>query len=235
MKINTNITPLAAVSGFKVAVLGALALFAVSASSEAVVQNLPPGGTLSPVPTQSFAGGTLQASIVNAAFNTPHLGGTYSEYVYKEAGGTFDFYYQFTVNSQTGGAPGDGITTLSLPDYTLPTGLLIEAFYINDGTFPIGPTGSIAPFSITRLGSTLNVNYSAPPVMPVNTTYFVGIKTNAPAFAPDILGLQNGGNSGNLPAYVPVPEPTAALFGLTLLGIVGVARRNGRSSDLATA
>src|SRR5260370_39175260 len=92
----------------------AIGIIALSPSASATILN---GCLVTPGSTVILAGcdattapfGTLLASL-SVPFTTPNgtTGGTLVSAVYKEAGGTLDFYYQVTINTTAGNISGAG-------------------------------------------------------------------------------------------------------------------------------
>jgi hypothetical protein len=131
--------------------------------------------------------------------------------VYADAGG-LDFVYQISNNANS----ADSILRLTASGLT---------GYSTDGDYIAG-TGAAAPFLVNRSSDTDTVGFSflaAAGVQPGQTSDIMVIKTDATAFMPSTVSIQDGGNA-NVDSFAPVavPEPVSAAivaFGFSALAL----------------
>jgi len=225
----------AAAIGFNATAIGALAFLAASTSSQAVPQPAP------------ISLSTNQQVIADASINTGFLGGTpfsagtnpltVTSTIFDITGGTnigtikewvytnatthnLDFYYQVTLD------PSDtaGVTQVVIRGLTQP-GLQLSVFtdLAETGLPGAHINGSdIAPTTFqTSAPSTLDINFASAEIFAGQSSVIFGYQSNQQFVANGDVRLTDGGISAAT-LLVPVPEPTATLFGVAILGIVCV-------------
>jgi hypothetical protein len=236
-KINIIKAQFMAVRSFEATFLGASMLFAASAILQASPQALPSSGTLA----YSAAFNTTFASLVGGApalnfvattgvetwTPVPTQGndqGTFQEWVYKDVTTQkLDFFYQFTFSSPANEAI-DHTVALDFFNGGLNWAQLSpKGFVLSDpASLPGAVSTGLTPISSFQVNnSVLDFNYDTIPVNPGQTSVVFGVTTTADRFAGDMMQFRDGGTSQAI-SFVPVPEPTATLFGIALLGVVGV-------------
>ncbi len=238
----------------------ALALLAGSAANVHAVM-LAPGdssgllgtvGSTTFIPVGPTDGATLVASqttLFNGvdAFSNILFTANVNQAVIREASGTLSFYYQvvsltgnplgrFTINGFGAYTTdvfvnsfdilgGDLVFNLgdNTPDFKNPPAILTDAqlYFNQDRDF----SGNTIGFTFNKTGILNNQ------LNPVESTYWLGIKTNATDYTLSSGQLIDGAVSTK-PIYAPaVPEPTTWLFGALLTGAMGVRlpRRGSRT------
>ena len=190
--------------------------------------------------------GMLLASL-SAPF-TSTLGttsGTVLSAVYKEAGGTLDFYYQVFVNTSstncgTAGKPAcDPISRETDTDFS--TWLTQLAFrtdggtlgtgFVNGDTDPQTADRNLAPGNV--IGFTFNGAPGFTPILPGHTSRVLIISTDATNFKAGNASVIDGGATtvasfepAGAPPQSLTPEPASfALLGLGLVALGGFSRR----------
>ncbi|MFI5287001.1 MAG: hypothetical protein ACHQ4F_11850 [Candidatus Dormibacteria bacterium] len=186
---------------------------------------LPQGSTCSPDDFTGELAGTLLAVLVSPVSVSGAFSATYTDAVYKESGGTLDFYLQ-AVNNTTS---SDAITQLSVSDFQ---GALADMGYRTDGsTLPSGSfvDGSQTPTDVTRATSGDPIAWDFTGSNPANmlppgdTSYVLEVKTNAVQYTLGTVTLTSGGGGVVGSGFAPVvtqmsstPSPTTAHTGTTL-------------------
>jgi len=209
--------------GHSVIALGLLATgFLFAPSGNATL--LAPGTSGVAIGTDTVpAGGTVVADILNNTVTTTQSGDTltvdYSEWVYKEAGGTLDFIIQADNTGTSGQDFIDQITTSSF----VGTGSTTTDVGFNSsvpGLTTISPAG-IDPTNGGRSsnGAVVTFNFGSNEVMSGEKTDYLIIKTNATAFIPGTVSFQDGVTATGA-GFGVAPEPGSV--GLLLGGLFGV-------------
>lgn len=213
------------------------AFFAMTSSSQAALI-----GTVVTAPTQTvFPGlvpsgtspGTLLASLVSPySFNTTAgtTSGNLFTAVFKEAGGTLDFYYQ-VANSSSSATSIARETDTNFAGFTVSTGYRTDGSVLGAGF----TNGTVAPVTADNNGSGSVVGFSfSPPdtakIAPGLTSFAFVISTNATSYRAGNSSIIDGGTQ-TVAAFQPasgVPEPgTVLLMGLGMVGLVGLRKVRG--------
>ena len=191
--------------------------------------SLTPGSSVVPgLVAPGTSAGTLLADLVAPFSFTTTAGttsGTIVSAVYKESGGSLDFYYQ--VNSNTSSA-----TSLARETDTSFTGWVTSVGYRTDGSTLVGGAfinGTQAPLTADRdtTGSTVGFNFNPPvssEIGPGQSSNVLVISTNATSFVAGNASVIDGG-AAIVSSFQPVPEP-AALAACLLLGGLFMRRRS---------
>jgi len=220
-----------------------IAMLGVSPARATLAGTLPvlPGQTIviSPPPVGDATGdptGTLLADEVEPFFFATTSGafkGTLESAVYRESGGTLDFYYQVNnTSTSTSGTP-DTVEHANGSNFV---GFTTAAGYRRDGGFA-GTTftaSNLTPDTANRTvsGSVVEFNYNVFGIVPDDiptgsSTSVLVISTNAKKF---VAGNASAIDSATttVPSFQPaaVPEPgSITLLGSILFGIAAIARR----------
>jgi len=185
-----------------------------------------PGGSVFP----GFVAGNTQGTLL-ASESVPFISslsteeGTLVSAVYKESGGTLDFYYQVT-NNVTSSDDLARETNTNFLGYTTYTGFLPDATGLTSAGFV---NGTIAPQTADSSsgGSVIGFVFGPLPteeIPPGSTSNVLVISTNATSYTSGNASVIDGGTT-TLAAYEPtsltVPEPASLLLvgaGLLILG-----------------
>jgi len=199
-----------------------LAIAAVGCT-QAVHGNIIPIGT-SGAP-DIFTGqpaGTLLLSVLDR-FSVGATSGNLETAVYRDAGGTLDFYYQVNVTSTA-----SAVNFLNVFGYTgFPNA---DEGYRTDGGSIAGfiVNGTVIPTSIFR--ATDRIAFTITGVGAGQSSSVLEVQTAAKTFVAGVAQVAGGdGQTGDLAVFAPsptVPEPASILLvGGGLLAIAGLSRR----------
>lgn len=201
-----------------------------------------PGDTVFPglVPPGADPGTLLATESVSFISSLGFASGTIVSAVYKEAGGTLDFYYQLTnnltaPNCGTGSQPAcDSVARLaatSFIGFTTATGFRTDGASLTGTAFV---DGTVAPVTADRSnnGNTVGFSFNPPvaaQILPGLTSDVLVISTNATNFKAGNASEIDGGVT-TVAAFEPassttVPEPASFLMlSAGLLVLMGVRR-----------
>ena len=215
--------------------LAAVLLVGAATSANAVL--LAPGGTSPNAPAATEPASVIVGAplVVNIA-GIPDINpaSTITEYVYRQAGGTLDFYFQLSIAAPSAAFNGvihqfnanfySGYTTDVFWDNS-PTvaGVITQAGNPLNGR--AAGTGIPDTFGRSNSGNSVQFNFpDAPvpfggtgPLLHNQTSKWLVIRTNATQVGPGVGGVING-ITQNFPLLGPVPEPGSFIFGLGVLG-----------------
>ena len=206
-----------------------------AAHGSAVV--LPAGGNVL-TPGSPNPGGTVFADITTA-FTAP-LGlfsGTLRTLAVREAGGTFDFYYQIANTTANPLEFIDGFVASNFTGFTTAVDWSTNGLtgILGAGAFSLGITPS--EFATRDLTPPDDVAFFFPfgsltNSAAQNPSAFLFIRTNATDFAPGQVVVSGAGTTPPIRAFAPtvIPELSSALFGMAILSVI--AGRRARSPKL---
>jgi len=190
---------------------------------------LAPGGTVVPglvasgTPPGVFLGALLLP--LSGAFS-----GTLVTAVFREAGGTLDFYYQFSISA---GPFFDGLTTTNYTGFATQVGFrtdgasLLAGFFVNGTIFPTLADRNAA-------GNLVGFSFGLAPIAPPFTSGVLVISTDATTFTTGSITLTGAGGTSTGSGFAPaaaVPEPaTVLLLGAGLAGVAARVRKRRKPS-----
>ena len=227
--------------------LASMMLIGVVSSANAVL--LAPGGTSPNVASPTEPASVFVTSVTANITGIPDVNpaSTITERIYRQPGGTLDFYYQLTLAPGTATFNGlihqfnanfyQGFTTDVVWDNSPSVAGVITQVGNPLNAFPSG-TAIPDTFARSNSGNAIQFNFPDPPVSfggtgPIPqgaTSKWLIVRTNATQFGPGVGGVING-ITQNFPLLGPIPEPGSLIFGLGILGAMGT--RNIRRRNIA--
>jgi hypothetical protein len=205
--------------------VGALLVFASMANATLIAPNT----ASTPISSVTLpGGGTIVASTLNqvasTTVGTDVLTVTYSEWVYKESGGTLDFIIQAD-NSATSSDFIDAVTTSGFAgngSVTTNVGFNASAPLLTTISGGIDPsTGSRLPAN----GNVVGFGFGSTVVNAGQDTDYLIIQTNQTQFVPGTVSFHDGITAAGA-GYGVAPEPNmACLLSVFAIGILGIAYR----------
>ena len=223
----------------------AVAAFAAAPASAVILVN---GSSLvPPTPFAAIAGsqGTLIAS---QSFTGSALtfSATFRQAVYRNTGGTLDFYYQV---DRTG--PGSDGSNEEIDGFTVSNfaGFLVDGYAsgpdpdgagffvaaanptLSDGT----PSGSTTTFGRSNNGGIIRVNFGLNGLSGSENSATYVFRTNARAFTTGTFGVIDGSTLAGVTFAPTVPEPATWAMMLGGFGLLGGAMRRSRRTTTVLA
>lgn len=202
---------------------------ALAAAPQARATVIPPGGSVSPTPTDNTLTGTVIADTGDKAFAFANDTGTVREVVIRQADNTLCFAYQVTLTGLAGQGDIARLTGFDFKGFTTDVSQSSNGLSGVTGTPFVAGTISSVSADRSASGQTVGFNFDRNVFVPVNTSLVQVICTNATRFTAGTIGLIDGGGQ-TIPGFAPtaVPEPATvvmALAGLPVLGVYWLRRR----------
>lgn len=181
-----------------------------------------PAGTTAPSPWGSLSYVTGMDSPYNSGPVANPFSGTLHSQVYREVGGTLDFFYQVTA-----GPGAHPIDRISVPGFA---GFTTDMYYATDVSIlpsaAAGNLGSVAFEKFTRLeDDVIGANFLNG-LANNNSTYWLVVRTNATTYSGTTAFIQDGAQA-TAQTFCPAPLPSSmVLFATGAVGFVGgIVRR----------
>jgi hypothetical protein len=186
---------------------------------------LTPGSSVAPSIVSSAPapwGGLTFVDQMNSAYASPagpnSFSGTLHTIVYKEAGGTLDFWYQVTADKSSGyierlSIPGYGNFSTDVSLVTTDTSLLPSQ---TGGTLGTKGYSAVTRYSADVIGG----NFDGALFGGQSTNWLV-VRTNSTSYSKTTAYIQDG-NQATATSFSPAPLPSSfVLFGTGILGFAG--------------
>jgi hypothetical protein len=194
----------------KFAVALAVALVTLSFPRHAGAVALTPGDTAAPTIFTGVPGTLLASLVAPTTSSTSTFSGTLTSAVFRNAGLTLDFYYQFSNSAASTGAIAR-LTAISFSGFTTDVGYRTDGATLSGILFV---NGTKPPNSVDRssagAGATVAASFQASDsakIQPGESSNVVVIRTNATNFSSGNTTIINGGFS-TVAAFKPVvPAP----------------------------
>jgi len=195
-----------------ITVLACFCVLGLTSTAKAIT--LVPGEIINAPGNNAPPAASTVASIIAAPWVTLHATGTFSEWVYRNPTGLL-FEYQITNNASS--QVDDGVYEFTANDFS--------NFTTNVDAHPLLPN----PTQLYRtggLGSTVEFDNRASPILPGTTGELFWIQTNAQYYNTTLDGI-TADTTANVAALGPtIPEPsTMMLLGMGILGLFGLRKR----------
>ena len=213
----------------RLGIRGFLAVFAAFCSivvAQAVPAPLGPGGFVFPPPPGVSPVGTLLAT-TTTPFLSATLNGTLVSRVYSgDSTSPFSgltFTYQILLSPSS----PNGVSQLSVSRYA---SFATDVSYFGDGATNVAPSFISRSSEGGSVGDVMQFHFGAPgpeSLMPGNTSSLLIVQTSSPSFQATTASIIDGVAVPNIASLAPftVPEPSAAVLGITGLVAWAVARR----------
>jgi hypothetical protein len=208
----------------KLAVSIAISLIAASVSHGALPGAVPlaPGDTVTPADLTGVDPGTLLATL-SSPFTTVDTSGTLFSSVYRESGGTLDFYYQIQLSGNSSGDISRETNT-SFAGYQTSVGYRPDGSALSGSPFT---NGTVAPTTADRNagGDVVGFNFGPPEsakVLPGQTSDVLVISTNATTFTTGSSSVIDGG-AGTVQTFEPTVVPEPSTLAQLVLGVIALA------------
>jgi hypothetical protein len=208
-------------------------LFLAAPSQAALIGTVPTTNGMTVFPgLTSDTPGTLLATLVSPYSFVTTAGttsGTLTTAVYREAGGTLDFYYQVS-NSANSATAIARMTATNFFGFTTNLGYRVDGLALPDNVFI---NGTVPPVTGDKDGPGQVVGFSFQPpdaakILPGLTSNVLVISTNATNYVAGNAAIIDGGTqtvAAFQPAGAPDVIPEPATLGLIGAGLVAVALR----------
>ncbi len=207
----------------------AASIIMIPAASASLIASCPlaPGGSCVPPDDAGDTPGSLLAAVIDPFSFTTISGvtqGAIKSEVFREAGGTLDFYYIIF------NAPASATSVMGEMDLNFSGWAVSVAFRSDGSNVPGFVDGNIPPSLANRDASGSNVGFTFGGVPPNERSRVVVVSTNAFSYAPGSMMVDG---SGPLSTFQPaVPEPGSfVLLSRRLVAAALARKRCSRNRD----
>lgn len=197
-------------------VLAVVAVMAVASSAWATPL-VPPSEVFFPTGTSGTApwGSPTLIANMTSSYSSATISGSVTTQVYKEAGGTLDFFYQVT---STNANPA---LHISVPGFG---GVTTNVYYVTDPTILPSPAnsslGTVGYNDFYRIDPNV-VGADFAGGLANATSYWLVVQTNATSYSSATAFIQDG-SQASAGTFAPAPLPSSlALFATGAVGLVG--------------